>query len=220
MTQKKGRGGFRHGGGRPKGRGIYGEEGGRSMQVPMSFYQTRDAKKHLLTIRDWLKHHQKDIAWLAENLNNYFDNERVMRLLTRKTSAYKRYDFEIAASFDVSSAAFADDARLDEFDPYIEFGEPGQVIFWPVRGDSMLDAGIKPGDELVVERINYPMQLPNTGDIVIARVDEMLTVKTYKAINGKEYLVPANPELQPKELIQGEMEFHVYGIVRKLIRTF
>ena len=58
-----------------------------------------------------------------------------------------------------------------------------------VTGDSMRDAGILPGDVVIVERTNAP----RVGDIVIAEVDQEWTMKFLRKRGNQLYLAPANP---------------------------
>ena len=58
-----------------------------------------------------------------------------------------------------------------------------------VRGDSMIDAGILPGDVLIVRR----QPTARTGDIVVARVDDEATVKRLRMRGRRVELHPANP---------------------------
>ena len=61
-----------------------------------------------------------------------------------------------------------------------------------VEGDSMVDAGILPGDTVLVER----GRAPRNGDIVIACVDAAWTMKLYYK-NGKGIrLEPANKKMR------------------------
>lgn len=83
-----------------------------------------------------------------------------------------------------------------------------------VKGESMLNAGIRPGDTALVERGRQP----KNGDIVIACVDGKWTMKHYYVQgNGKIALVPANPKfptMYPKE------ELRVEAIVTAIIRKY
>jgi len=72
-----------------------------------------------------------------------------------------------------------------------------------VRGDSMIDAGILPGDTVVLEQ-----REPRPGDIVAALIDGEVTLKRYLLQHGQPYLKaenPAYPDLVPVRelLIQG-----------------
>lgn len=83
-----------------------------------------------------------------------------------------------------------------------------------VKGQSMINAGIRPGDTALVERGKQPKH----GDIVIACVDGKWTMKYYHILPGKKIvLVPANPKfptIYPKE------ELRIEAIVTAIIRKY
>ncbi|MEO8343368.1 MAG: S24 family peptidase [Gallionella sp.] len=90
---------------------------------------------------------------------------------------------------------------------------PSETTLIPVRGDSMLEAGIHDGDVAVVEKRN----LANLGDIVVAIVDNEFTLKTLDKERGKYILRPANsayPVIRP----QGTLE--IFGVLIGLIRKY
>jgi repressor LexA len=62
-----------------------------------------------------------------------------------------------------------------------------------VTGDSMIDAGILPGDWLIVER----GATPRDGDIVIAQVGREWTMKYFRRRGRKVFLEAANTNYQP-----------------------
>lgn len=62
-----------------------------------------------------------------------------------------------------------------------------------VRGDSMKDAGILEGDLIAVHRTN----IARKGQIVIARIENEVTVKYLDQEGGQIKLLPANPDYQP-----------------------
>src|SRR4030066_881736 len=63
---------------------------------------------------------------------------------------------------------------------------PSNTTLIPVRGDSMIEAGIHDGDVAVVEKRN----LASVGDIVVAIVDNEFTLKTLDKERGKYILRP------------------------------
>ncbi len=66
-----------------------------------------------------------------------------------------------------------------------------------VRGESMVGAGILPGDRVIVRR----QPTARTGDIVVALVDHDATVKTFVSRGGgRVTLRPENPAFDPIEL--------------------
>lgn len=82
-----------------------------------------------------------------------------------------------------------------------------------VKGQSMINAGIRPGDTALVERGREPRD----GDIVIAQVDGKWTMKYYHVQGKRIVLVPANPtfpNIYPKE------ELRVEAIVTAIIRKY
>ncbi|MDD5296375.1 MAG: transcriptional repressor LexA [Rhodocyclaceae bacterium] len=62
-----------------------------------------------------------------------------------------------------------------------------------VRGLSMRDAGILDGDWLAVHRTPQA----RSGQIVVARLDEEVTVKRLRLLPGRAELLPENPDFKP-----------------------
>ncbi len=89
---------------------------------------------------------------------------------------------------------------------------PAATFFVRVAGDSMVDAGIHPGDILVVDRSLEPQD----ASVVIAVVDGDLTVKRIARRGDRILLVPDNSAYQPLE-IGADMEFEVWGVVTSVI---
>ncbi|MHB1238497.1 MAG: LexA family protein [Gallionella sp.] len=90
---------------------------------------------------------------------------------------------------------------------------PSETTLIPIKGDSMIEAGIHDGDVAVVEKRN----LANLGDIVVAIVDNEFTLKTLDKERGKYILRPANqayPVIRP----QGTLE--IFGVLIGLIRKY
>ena len=82
-----------------------------------------------------------------------------------------------------------------------------------VTGDSMIDAGIQPGDLVIVQR-DRP---PRNNDIVIAEVDHNWTMKYYQKRGKNITLVPANTKYKP---IVPQEELNVAGVVRGVVRKY
>ncbi len=89
---------------------------------------------------------------------------------------------------------------------------PAATFFVRVAGDSMIGAGIHPGDILVVDRALEPQD----SNVVIAVIDGELTVKRISQRQGKLFLVPDNQAYEPLEILE-EMEFEVWGVVTSVI---
>ncbi len=90
---------------------------------------------------------------------------------------------------------------------------PASTFFVKVDGDSMIDAGIYPDDMLIVDR---SLEAAN-NKIVIAFVNNELTVKRLSIVDGKYFLIPANHRY-PKIEIEEWMDMTVWGVVTYVIR--
>src|SRR5688572_3395523 len=82
-----------------------------------------------------------------------------------------------------------------------------------VKGDSMRDDGIFDGDLIGVHRTAQA----RSGDIVIARVDEEITVKRLKIGKDGIRLLPRNPDYAPIE-VRPDQEFAIEGLYCGLVR--
>lgn len=102
-----------------------------------------------------------------------------------------------------------DTLSLDEF----LVQKPSASYLVKVSGDSMIDAGIHPGDMVIVERGRPAKE----GDIVIAQVDEEWTMKYYMKKNGHVYLRPANSKYP---IIKPKYELQIAGVVMACIRKY
>jgi DNA polymerase V len=91
---------------------------------------------------------------------------------------------------------------------------PAATFFVRVAGDSMIGAGIHPGDILVVDRALEPQD----SNVVIAVIDGELTVKRISQRHGKLFLVPDNQAYEPLEIVEA-MEFEVWGVVTSVIHN-
>jgi DNA polymerase V len=121
------------------------------------------------------------------------------------------YVTRIAAGFP-SPADDAVEGRLD-LNQYL-IKHPAATFFVRVAGDSMRNAGIQPGDILVVDRALEPVD----GRIVIAAVDGELTVKRLRRRDGQVHLVAENEAYAPLVLTEA-MEVRIWGVVTGVIRT-
>lgn len=89
------------------------------------------------------------------------------------------------------------------------------VFALKVHGESMVGAGIRPGD-LVIIREDVE---PKIGDIVVATIEdyeEEATVKTLAKRDGAYYLDPANPAYDPIPLNGGRILGRVIRVIREL----
>jgi repressor LexA len=102
-----------------------------------------------------------------------------------------------------------DTLSLDEF--LVE--RPEATFMLKVTGDSMIDAGIHPGDMVLVEK----GKTPKTGDVVIAQVDGEWTMKYFIRDGKGVRLEPANGNYRP---IRPRNSLEIGGVVRTVIRKY
>lgn len=88
----------------------------------------------------------------------------------------------------------------ENVEEYLKFdtdGLSGEHFALRVRGESMLEAGILPGDLVIIHR----QENFRNGDIVVGLFEDEATVKTYHMDHGHLWLLPENPDYEP---IDGE----------------
>lgn len=83
-----------------------------------------------------------------------------------------------------------------------------------VTGMSMRDAGILDGDLIAVHRT----PLAEQNDIVVARIDNEVTVKRFRRQGNSVTLLPDNPDFSPIEINLSERELVIEGVMVGLIR--
>jgi repressor LexA len=103
----------------------------------------------------------------------------------------------------------ADNLSLDD----LLIQNPEATFLLKVSGDSMSEAGILPGDMVLVDK----GEQPKSGDIVIAEVDGEWTMKYLKKRGENVALVPANPKYHP---IKPKKELKIAGVVTAVVRKY
>lgn len=90
-------------------------------------------------------------------------------------------------------------------------GRADEYFALRVRGESMLGAGILPGDLVVV----HQQPAAHNGEIVVALLEDEATVKTFSRRNGKIWLLPANPDYRPIDGTGCSILGKVVAVVRR-----
>ncbi len=96
------------------------------------------------------------------------------------------------------------------------FFKPAADYFLTVHGDSMMGVGIFDGDLLAVHKT----PVANNGDIVVARIDDEVTVKRLRKRREKNRvdLLPENVDFQPIEVDLAHQEFAIEGLSVGVVR--
>jgi len=101
---------------------------------------------------------------------------------------------------------------LMSLDEYL-ISNPQATFLLKVDGDSMLDAGIHPGDLVLIQK----NLTPKHGDIVVACVDNEWTLKYFEKNKGKVVLRAANKKYP---LIEPKQELVIAGVVIADVRKY
>ena len=92
-----------------------------------------------------------------------------------------------------------------------EFMPNSQSFLLKVKGESMINAGIFDGDQVLVKQ----QSTAEDGDIVVALIDDSATVKTYYKESGRYRLQPENDTMEPILVHEGlQILGKVFGVFR------
>ncbi len=92
-----------------------------------------------------------------------------------------------------------------------EFMPNSQTFILNVKGESMVNAGILDGDQILVQQ----QSTAENGEIVVALIDDSATVKTFYKEDGYYRLQPENDAMEPI-IVKGELQIlgKVIGVFR------
>ena len=119
---------------------------------------------------------------------------------------------QVAAGLPIGSGA-----DLGGADSYVVldrvFFSPKPDYLLKVKGDSMRDEGIFDGDLIGVHRTRDA----RSGQVVVARIDDEITVKLLKIGKDRIRLLPRNPDYTPIEVLP-DQDFAIEGLYCGLVR--
>ncbi|MDE6839850.1 MAG: transcriptional repressor LexA [Oscillospiraceae bacterium] len=137
------------------------------------------------------------------------------RAISITDSTFGRKDQVPVVGYVAAGTPILAQENIEEYLAFDTGGLTGEHFALKVRGESMLEAGILPGDLVVV----HQQPLARSGDIVVALFEDEATVKTFRRdSDGHIWLHPenSNPEYQP---IDGE-GCSILGRVVAVIRRY
>lgn len=102
------------------------------------------------------------------------------------------------------------DGYLNLSEPFV--GKDDTYFALKVRGNSMIDAGIFDGDIAVIRQ----QHTANNGEIVVAVLDEAITLKRFFKESCRIRLQPENPAFKPIYC----QNVQIAGVLTSLIRTY
>ncbi len=152
----------------------------------------------------------------------YFQKWWKLGLLEKRDNRYFATDRLIGIPLAQSVPAWFDAVHRDEnryesinLNSYL-IERPNSTFLLEVSGDSMIDAGITPGDKVVVDR----SLRARDGDVVVATIDGAFTLKYFsKDKKGKISLVAANKD-RYKDPFFPSQEMEVVGVVISSFRKY
>lgn len=98
----------------------------------------------------------------------------------------------------------------DYFPIPVEMLPNNEIFMLKVRGDSMINAGIYSGDQVIVAQ----QSTADNGDIVVALIDDSATVKRFYKENNVYRLQPENDTMSPIIVEKVEILGKVIGLMR------
>ncbi len=93
--------------------------------------------------------------------------------------------------------------------------KPAATFIAKAKGDSMIGAGIEPGDLLIIDRSMNPVH----KSIVVAMLNGAFTVKRLIKKGGETYLRPENAKYRETK-IEASHDFEIWGVVAHVIKSF
>lgn len=187
-------GGHRPGAGRKPGSGAYGEPT-RTLRVPESQVPTV-------------------VAYLDAYRQPMRAVEPVPMTLTPSTVALPAFAHVVPAGFPSPADDYLDES-IDLNKELIVAGHEAATFVLRVAGWSMMNAGIFDGDRILVDRALKPQQ----GDVVVAVINNDLTVKRLGKVDGKLALLPENPHFKPV-VLKDDDTLEIWGVVVSCLRSF
>lgn len=120
------------------------------------------------------------------------------------------YEMSVAAGYPIPvESGIEKEVDLNEF----LVAHPASTFFARVEGLNMIHAGIRDGDILVVDSSLQP----EDGRIVLAKMNNGLTVKIFRLFDGEPFLESQKQQFLP--LTIGEIQFEIIGTVTKIIHS-
>ena len=102
------------------------------------------------------------------------------------------------------------DQCVEDYLPFDTGGVSGEHFALRIRGESMLRAGILPGDFVIV----HQQETANNGEIVIALLEDEATCKRLLRRGGETWLMPENEDYSPIDGREARILGRVVGVVR------
>jgi repressor LexA len=185
----------------------------RYIQKIRDFYQDYRRMPNYREIMDITGFKSKNAVYKLINrltAQGFIEKDSLGKLIPKRLFNEVPIVGQVAAGFpSPAEEELTDTLSLDQY----LIGNKEATYLFKVEGDSMIEAGIMPGDMVLVERKNEAKD----GDIIIALVDQEWTIKYFRKEGGKVYLEAANKNYQP---IFPKGELKIAAVVKAVIRKY
>ncbi|MBL8497338.1 MAG: translesion error-prone DNA polymerase V autoproteolytic subunit [Nitrosomonas sp.] len=200
-------GGKRQKAGRPNGQGKFGEPT-KIMRIPES--QTGIVRNFLEALQRKRSKPKNEMTVTGINVEEFFTP-----IINEQPTHLPLFSTKVAAGFPSPADDYVEKS-LDVSEFLIDHA--ASTFFVTIKGESMIDVGLLPGDKVVVDR----SKTPALGDIVLAVVDREFTIKIYDhGANKMPRLMPANSSGAYRPIyIRPDMQFEIFGVVIGSFRRF
>ncbi len=99
---------------------------------------------------------------------------------------------------------------IEGFIPYDTGNSLAEYFGLRVKGDSMIDIGICEGDVIIVRS----QDTAQPGEIIVAKIEDEVTVKRLDIVDGHPWLLPENPNYSPIDGLGAQILGKVCGLYR------
>ncbi|KMT64387.1 transcriptional repressor LexA [Catenovulum maritimum] len=140
---------------------------------------------------------------------------RGIRLVNHEDESANETGLPLIGQVAAGSPILAQEHVEEHYQVSPELFKPVADFLLRVHGDSMMDIGILDGDLLAVHKT----QTARNGQVVVARVEEDVTVKRYQQSGSKVSLIAENKDFSPIEVDLNTTEFSIEGLAVGVIRN-
>lgn len=130
--------------------------------------------------------------------------------LTEESEVARRDKIPLVGNVAAGAPILAEEC-VEEYLTYDTDGLVGEHFALKVRGESMLYAGILPGDLVIV----HQQENAHNGEIVVALFEDEATVKTLRRKDGHTWLMPENPDYEPINGDTAQILGRVVAVIRR-----
>ncbi|MEE3394742.1 MAG: transcriptional repressor LexA [Candidatus Onthomonas sp.] len=132
------------------------------------------------------------------------------RAITATGSAQHINEVPLLGSVAAGAPILAEEC-VEEYLPFDTAGRSGEHFALRIRGESMIKAGILPGDFVVVRQ----QSTAYNGEIVIALIGDDATCKRLDRRSGHTWLLPENDDYEPIDGSEAVILGKVVGLIRR-----